>query len=261
MTNRHLAENTAAAVVEAVRQLGEKASFRGVLLECRKRGVVKWDRTLRAYLDLLLLGGVLSQRLIDVGSVYPKELYTFRSNIARVHVGVTMLIHHGLNWDLDEPDVRVVRSDFAALVRAEQTKLKHKVILAACIEDCIAYEFIKGARTGESRAELLAALMATTKLDLAYLFERADRLGVGESLRQLFRETRDALMSAKTEADGRAFLAVRERFLKLARQYSSSGLMNLADERGKGSQGLNPVRGIHPVTIVTFAAKQMGVMG
>lgn len=261
MTRRHLREGTAVAVARVVREVQDKASFRGVLLECRKRGIVKWDRTLRTYLDLLLSGGVLSRRLVDVGSVYPKELYSFRSHTGKVHVGLSILIEHGLNWELDELDIRVVRSDVAALVRAEPTKLGHKVILAACIEDCIAYEFDKGARTGESPAELLAALMATTKLDLAYLFERADRLGLGESLRQLFRETRDALMSAKTEADGRAFLAVREQFLKLARQYSSSGLMNLADERGKGSQGLDLVRGIHPVTIVTFAAKQMGVMG
>jgi hypothetical protein len=52
-----------------VRRLHESASFRNILREAACSGVLKDDKTLPVYLDLLVRSRVLSVRTCDVGSV------------------------------------------------------------------------------------------------------------------------------------------------------------------------------------------------
>jgi len=56
-------------------------------------------------------------------------------------------------------------------------------------------------------------------------------------------------------------LAVRARFLKIARQYSQSGFWKLVDERGVGNLGIGMVRNLTEHDIIMAAGKQLGVTG
>lgn len=256
-----LRQDTAETIVRVVRSARPQASFSRVLLECRRRGVTKWDRTLRKYLDLLVEGEVLRKNIRDVGSVFPMELYTVKSIRARIQVGLSVLIYHGLNWEIEEPDVVSVYSDIAALVRAQSIRLSSSMILAGCLEDCVAYELERDARTKRGTSELLVPIIATRPLDLPYAFGRADRIGVGRTLRVLFRRVSEAFFSPTSISDGRAFLATRETFLRLMRQYSRTGTLKLLDEKGKGSDGIDNVSRLSESVIINLAAKQMGAIG
>jgi hypothetical protein len=256
-----LRQETAETIVDVVKGAGPKASFSRILLECRRRGAAKWHRTLRKYLDLMVLGGVLRKSTRDVGSVFPMELYAVKSTHARIQVGLSVLIHHGLNWEIEEPDVVSVHSDIAALVRAKSVRLSSRMVLAGCLEDCLAYELRRDARARRGASELLVPILATRLLDLPYMLDRADRIGVGRTMRVLFRKVSKTFSSPSSISDGRAFLATRDTFLRLMRQYSRSGALKLVDDNGKGSVGVDNFSGLSESTIVNLAAKQLGVIG
>jgi hypothetical protein len=95
---KSLRQETAETIVEVVENAGPRASFSKILLECRRRGAAKWHRTLRKYLDLLVQGKILRKNTRDVGSVFPMELYYVKSTRARIQIGLSVLIYHGLNW-------------------------------------------------------------------------------------------------------------------------------------------------------------------
>jgi len=258
---RSLRQETAETIVDVVNNAAPHASFSTILLECRRRGATKWDRTLRKYLDLLVQGEILRKKTRDVGSVFPMELYRVKSKRARIQIGLSVLIHHGLNWEIEKPDIVSVYSDISALVRAKSVRLSSKIILAGCLEDCLAYELKRDARAKRGTSELLVPILATRELDLPYLFERADRIGVGRTIRVLFRRISKTFFSPGGISDGRAFLATRDAFLRIMRQYSRSGEAKLLDDEGKGSDGIENVRGLSETVIVNLAAKQLGVVG
>jgi hypothetical protein len=256
-----LRQETAETIVDVVRSTRRHASFSTILLECRRRGATKWHRTLRKYLDLLVQGEVLRKTTRNVGSVFPMELYTVKSTRARIQIGLSVLIHYGLNWEIENPDILSVYSDISALVRAQSVRLASKMILAGCLEDCLAYELKRDARAKKGTSELLVPMLATRPLDLPYVFDRADRIGVGRTMRVLFRRISETFLSPSNISDGRAFLATRDTFLRLMRQYSKSGALKLLDERGKGSDGIGNVSGLSESVIVNLAAKQLGAIG
>jgi hypothetical protein len=258
---KNLRQETAETIVDVVENAVPPASFRKILLECRRRGAAKWDRTLRKYLDLLVQGEILRKDTRDVGSVFPMELYYVKSTRARIQIGLSVLIHHGLNWEIEKPDIVSVYSDISALVRAKSVRLSSKMILAGCLEDCLAYELKRDARAKRGTSELLVPILATRPLDLPYLFDRADRIGVGRTFRVLFRRISKTFFSPGSISDGRAFLATRGTFLRIMRQYSTSGGIKLLDEKGKGSDGIGNVSGLSESVIVNLAAKQLGVIG
>jgi hypothetical protein len=258
---KSLRQETAETIVDVVKGAGRNASFSRILLECRRRGAAKWHRTLRKYLDLMVLGGVLRKSTRNVGSVFPMELYAVKSTHARIQVGLSVLIYHGLNWEIEEPDIVSVYSDIAGLVRAKSTRLSSHMILAGCLEDCLAYELKRDAREQRGTSELLVPILATMPLDLSYVFDRADRIGVGRTMRVLFRGVSKAFVSPDGISNGRAFLTTRGTFLRLMRQYSRSGALKLLDKKGKGIVGIGNVSGLSESTIVNLAAKQLGVIG
>ena len=256
-----LRQETAETIVDVVERARRHASFSRILLECRRRGAAKWDRTLRKYLDLLVQGEVLRKNTRNVGSVFPMELYAVKSTRARIQIGLSVLIYHGLNWEIEKPDIVSVYSDISALVRAKSVRLSSKTILAGCLEDSLAYELKRDARAKRGTSELLVPILATRRLDLPYVFDRADRIGVGRTIRVLFRRISKTFFSPSSISDGRAFLATRGTFLRLMRQYSRSGAIKLLDEKGKGSDGIDNVSGLSESVIINLAAKQLGVIG
>jgi hypothetical protein len=80
-------------------------------------------------------------------------------------------------------------------------------------------------------------------------------------MRVLFKRVSETFLAPSSISDARAFLAARETFLKLMRQYSRSGVLRLLDEDGRGSVGVDSVSGLSESTIVNMAAKQLGVIG
>jgi hypothetical protein len=135
------------------------------------------------------------------------------------------------------------------------------MVLAGCLEDCVVYELELDARRKRGTSELLVPIIATRPLDLLYACDRADRIGVGRTFRTLFRRVSEAFLSPSNISDGRAFLATRDAFLKLMRQYSRSGALKLLDEKGKGSDGIDNVSHLSDSVIINLAAKQTGAVG
>lgn len=129
-------EEKAREVVAAVERLKGSSSFRNLLKEMARRGIVKDNKTLRLYLNLLVAGKVLSVRMHDVGSVYPQQIYSLRSKRPIVWVGPGILRKHGLNWEIPLSDIRQISSDFDGLARSQILESG----LMAALEDCLAYE-------------------------------------------------------------------------------------------------------------------------
>jgi len=121
-------------LVAAIEKLGDASSFRNLLKETAREGIIKDNKTLRAYLDLLVAGKVLEVHTRDVGSVYRQELYILKTDKPKIWVGLGILQRHGLNWDFSPSDIRPVLTDFDGLVRSKSFEAGRM----ASLEDCLA---------------------------------------------------------------------------------------------------------------------------
>lgn len=245
-------------VTKVVKKLGKSASFRSIWKEVARAGVLRHNKTLRAYLDLLVRGGVVSVRTRDVGSVYSQQIYLVKSKRPRVWAGLGILQKHGLNWDVPETDVRVIPTDFSGLVRS---KLFDQSLMAS-LEDCLVDEVYRDATKKTGTTYFVVAMISTRRLDLPYLLKRADEMHVGRAFRLLFKRMLETVSSNETELDASLFLAVRARFLKIARQYVQSGSWKLIeDEKGIGADGVGIMKGLDESDLILAAGKQLGVAG
>jgi hypothetical protein len=258
LVTRALDAVKAEQVARVIKKLGRSASFRNVWKEVARAGILKHNMTLRTYLDLLVRSGVLSVEKQDVGSVYAKEIYLATSARPRVCTGLSILQKHGLNWDAPETEIRITPTDFSGLVRSKPFDQR----LMACLEDCLVNEAYLDAKKQTGTFSLVAAMIATRKLDLPYLLRRADEMRMGTTFRTLFARILEVTSANVTSLDASLFLAVRQRFLQITRQYVRSGFWKLVDsEKGVGLVGLRVVRGLSDDDIVLAAAKQLGVTG
>lgn len=244
-------------VVRIVEGLSD-ASFRSVLKETAREGVIKDHKTLRVYLDLLVAGEVLDVRTRDVGSVYRQQIYSVKANRPKVWVGLGILRRHGLNWDIPLIDIRPTLTDFAGLVRSRGFEAGPM----ASLEDCLADEVNTDAKKNIGTISLVIAMISTKKVDLPYLLRRADQMHVGKAIRILFRRILEIVSSNRTDLDATAFLAVRDRFLRIARQYAQTGLWKIVeDEVGVGDLALSIVNRLTESDVIEAASKQLGVVG
>jgi len=244
-------------LTKIVTKLGDAASFRNILREAARSGVLRENKTLRLYLNLLIAGNVLRVRSRDVGSVRLQQLYRVNSEKPEVMVGLAVLGRHGLNWDVPEEARRIVSTDFRGLARS---RLFNSVLMAP-LEDCLVHELYMDARKRTGSITFVTAILSTRRLDLPYLLWRADELRVGRALRLLFNRILEVVSSRETETAASVFISVRTRFLKIARQYSQSGFWKLIDEEGAGNLGVQIVRNLTEHDIVIAAGKQLGVTG
>ncbi len=256
-----LKESTAQFLVRTVKRLGAEASFGRILLEANRDGVLAWHRTLRRYLDLLVLGQVLEVEKRDVGSVNPQQLYTIRNKQGTVWAGPRVLKEHGLNRDTEDGDMYKVEIDLEGLVRSTPISVNNQARLAASLEDSIIYELGRDKLEHTGGAELATALLATRPVDLPYLLRRSDKLGLGNTTKLLFTTIVNTFTSLPGDSEGHIFLSTRENFLKVLRQYSSRGFLKfLDDNRGQPSRKRRP-KPSNTIWIVSAAAKQLGVSG
>jgi hypothetical protein len=256
-----LRESTAEGLVQIVQHSKTPVSFSQILVKASVQGVLSWHRTLRRYLDLLVQGHVLKVREKDVGSVNLQQLYTFQQSNAKLWTGLQALALHGLSWDVPSDDLYPVLTDIAALVRSNPSSTMEKIRLITGLEDGIAYELKRDMARGTGGTELVAALLATRPVDIAYLVRRSDPLGIGASTRRLFEKISDTYASIPADVDGRIFLQTRERFLKIQHSYTTRGFTRLLKPQRPRVQGTRVVDALTPANIVYAAGKQMGVTG
>ncbi len=240
-----------------VRELGGRASFVNIMTEAARQGVLRRHETLRRYLDLLVMGGVMGVRLRDVGSVQRQQLYTVKSMQPKITVGLAVLRRHGLNWDVPESEMRRISTDFEGLARA--AAFDHT--LMGSLEDSLVQELYRDSEKSTGAASFVVAMLATRKVDLPYILKRADELHAGVALRRIFIRILRTTSSSETEVDASVFFVVRNRFLNIARQYSRSGFWKLVESKGGGQVALGVVEGVNDYDIVMAAGKQLGVMG
>jgi hypothetical protein len=245
-----------------IRSQGGQASFSTILVEAQRRGTLAWHRTLRRYLELLVQGGVLSEKKRDVGSVNPQQLYSPTEKKPTIYSGPKVLELHGLNWDTPLRGLYPVSTDIVGLLRSKPVVLSGRHRLAASREDSLAYEIRRDADKTTGTVELVTALAATQTLDLFYLLRRSDELEIGKTIRLLFQKLIHTFTGiAQGGADGKIFLATRERFLQILRQYSKQKALSLLETPGRGAHGIKMVESLTSEHILNATGKQLGITG
>ena len=254
---RTLDPNKAREVTKIVLRLDGAASFRNILREAAELGILKEHKTLRRYLNLLVRGNVLRVRMLDVGSVYPKQIHSVKLKNPQVWVGLAVLRKHGLNWDVPDTEMHIVSTDFEGLTRSHD----FDSVLGASLEDSLIHELYRDAKKNTSTSAFVISVLATKKLDLPYLLRRADEMRVGRATRLAFTRILEVTSSRETEVAASIFLAVRTQFLNIVRQYTRSGLWKLVERKGVGNLGLRMIRHLSEHDIMVAAGKQLGVTG
>jgi len=254
---RTLGAKTAEQLAHIVESLDGAASFRNIMREAARERVVKENKTLRRYLDLLVGGKVLKMRTRNVGSVNLQQLYTVSSRRPEIWVGLGALRSYGLNWEVPETELHPASTDYDGLVRSRVIDAK----AMACLEDCLIHELYRDANARTGSISFVIAIISTRALDLPYLLRRADEKRLGKTLRFLLNRTLRIVSSRETDAPASVFIAVREQFLKIARRYTQTGFWKLVDEKGVGDLGIQTAIGLSDYEIILSAGKQLGVTG
>lgn len=254
---RQLSSTKAKELAEIVKRLGGAASFRAILRDAAVAGVVVEHKTLRRYLDLMLAGKVLKVRTRNVGSVLPQQIYTVTSAQPQVRVGLAVLQEYGLNWDIPSASFRTVSTDFEGLVRS---KIADSVLIAS-VEDCLVHVLHEDSRKSTGATTFVSAMLSTVRMDLPYLLRRADGMRLGRAIRLLWKRILEIASSNRTKVAASVFMAVRARFLEIARQYAQTGFWKLVEEQGVGELGVEIVRNLTDEEIVMAGGKQLGVTG
>jgi hypothetical protein len=252
-----LSSTKARELAEIVRRLGSAASFRTILRDAALAGVLVEHKTLRRYLDLMLAGNLLKVKARNVGSVLPQQIYSVNSAEPQVRIGLAVLREYGLNWDIPSSSLRTVSTDFEGLVRS---KIADSVLIAS-LEDCLVHVLHEDATKSVGTTIFVSVMLSTARVDLPYLLRRADEMRLGRAVRLLCRRILESVSSKKTNVPASVFLAVREKFLKIARQYAQTGFWKLAEKQGVGGLGLEIVRNLTDDEIIMAAGKQLGVTG
>jgi hypothetical protein len=240
---------------------GGQASFSTILVEAQRRGALAWHRTLRRYLDLLVQGGVIAEKKRDVGSINPQQLYRITHRKPTVYAGLKILELYGLNWDTPLRSLYPVATDLIGLLGSKSVTLSNRQVLAASKEDSLAQEVRRDADKTTGTLELVSALAATQTLDLPYLLRRSDELRIGRTIRLLFQKLIQTFNEIFPDADGKIFLATRERFLQILRQYSKQKALSLLETPGRGAHGIKIVESLTSEHILNAAGKQLGITG
>ena len=247
--------------MDIIRSQGGQASFGTILVEAQRRETLAWHRTLRRYLDLLVQGGILTEKKRDVGSVNPQQLYSITRRKPTVYAGLKVLELYGLNWDTPLRSLYPVSTDLIGLLRSKSVTLSSRRVLAASKEDSLAHEVRRDADKTTGTLELVSALAATQTLDLPYLLRRSDQLEIGRTVRLLFLKLIQTFSGRFQDSDGKIFMATRERFLRILRQYSKQKALSLLETPGNGANGISMVESLTSEHILNAAGKQLGITG
>ena len=174
--------------VEKLRGEGTEPTFNALMAFLKSRGVLSNHRSLRVYLDYLERSGLLSRRTTQARkpNIRPKQVFSVTHDGPFVEAGEKALIYHGLNWTIPAKSSDKLRTDLEGVVRG---RLEAGTLYGS-LEDTVVASL---ARAEAKKAVGLvlsycAALLATKKVDRAYLALRARERGVGDLLQELLDE-------------------------------------------------------------------------
>lgn len=180
------------AVLKAVRRLDGAAgsrppSFNEILVHLKSHGVVSNHRSLRAYLDLLLASKAVRVRsAAESPNLKPRQEYAVTGKGPFVEVGYGAMTFYGLGWETPSDSLLELQVDLEGVARGTL----FSGTLFGSLEDTVVGA-LSAARGAEGRgvAETYsAALLATARLDEAYLVRRAKDARVDGEVGELLAE-------------------------------------------------------------------------
>jgi hypothetical protein len=204
--------------VESLRNEGTKPTFNAILAYLRSRRTLSNHESLRAYLDSLVLSGLLNVRTEPASqpNIRPRQVYSFTHDGPFVEAGEKALIFHGLNWTLPAKSSVKLKTDVEGVVRGRL----EGATLYASLEDTVVENLasINGKAEADRMLSFCAALLATKKFDHAYLMQRARERGVEELMQELLDEIEYLFTSPRAEVeDIKSLYAIRRWFQSVHR--------------------------------------------
>jgi hypothetical protein len=231
--------------VEALRNEGTEPTFNAILAYLSSRNILSNHRSLRVYLDAMINSEMLTlqKEPVKQPNVRPKQIYSLKSGGPFVEAGERAMLFHGLNWTVPSKSSIKLKTDIEGLARA---RIVHGKVYAS-LEDTIVETLAKDKNTERLFQTLTfcAALLATKKFDRDYLFQRARRRNVGETVERLLEEIGYVLNSPKPGVeDIRTLYEIRK-------QLANRGLMSSSYNERKFP--------LSPDEMVDIIGKQLGV--
>ena len=174
--------------IQVLRKEGTESTFNAIMRYLRSRRILSNHRSLREYLDFLVISGLLSVRMEPTRqpNMRPKQVYSVTHDGPFVEAGEKAMVFHGLNWTLPNTPSVKVRTDLEGVVRGRLQEGR----LYASLEDTIVENLasIKGKKGIGLVLSYCAALLATKKVDRSYLMQRAGERGVSQITKELLGE-------------------------------------------------------------------------
>jgi hypothetical protein len=247
-------------IVKALEAHGREPTFNTILNELSAKGVLFFHRSLRKYLDLLLVAKLLTVRegKTSQPNIRSKQVYhtVSRQNQPIVEAGEDALLLHGLNWDIPSPKSIRVKTDLQALARA--TLSGNKVY--ASLEDAIVQSLKVLAKRSPTRAPelvvFITALLATQKVDFGYLLNRARREGVEKELVRILTDIDSTLASSNPDVEDILTLyEIRKTYSRLRRPL----LKAIKESQVEAKVLAKEI--VRSNEVVEYAGKQLGLKG
>jgi hypothetical protein len=257
MTRRPMNPTILSEILETVRRLedrDEAPTFNTILHELSSRGILKFHRTLRNYLDLLTLAELLSVKHEKTlqQNIREKQIYHVVAKHTRaiVEAGEEALLLHGLNWSIPSPLSVRASIDLHGLARS--TVSGNKVY--ASLEDSIV-ESLRALTKRRSELVVFAtALFATQKVDFEYLLTRAKETRVEKEILAILLAIDSTLSSARPNVEDVQTLYE----LRKVYQHSRRSVLRLIQAIDR--QGI-PAEIVSSNEVIEYAGKQLGIRG
>jgi hypothetical protein len=250
-------------ILQTVRQLereGKEATFNTVLSELSAKGILEFHRTLRKYLDLLVIGKLLivNYEKTVQPNIREKQVYRIaQGNQAIIEAGEIALLAHGLNWDIPSPLSLTAKTDLQGLALATISEKK----VYASLEDAIVQSLSLLAKLHPERASEIivfsTALLATQNVNFNYLLKRAKEHRVAGEVIGILLEIDTTLASSHPNVeDFRTLYELRKRYYNTRTPLLKS---IQAFERANGQ--VKPKNVVSSNEVVEYAGKQLGLRG
>ena len=247
-------------ILETVRKLeseGREPTFNTLLTELSDKRIVVFHRSLRKYLDLLVSAKLLTVKYEKPSqpNIREKQIYHLSDNNANMEAGEKALLLHGLNWDIPSPMSLNIKTDLQALALATVSESK----VYASLEDTIVQSLkVLPLRYPERASELIVfatALLATQKVNFAYLLRRAKEESIEEEIIKILRVIDNTFASANPNVEDILTLyKLREKYAHLRKSLVRSI---------EGSKVIEypPKDTISSNQVVEYDGKQLGLRG
>ena len=250
---------TLASIVDAVSLLEtqhREATFNAILSELSSSGILSFHRTLRKYLDLLVLSKVLTVKFEKnvQPNIRKKQIYRLANDRPLIEAGEKALVFHGLNWDVPSPLSLIAKIDLQALSVATISEGK----VYSSLEDAIAYSLAilpkKHPRRYSELIVFVTAMLAPAKINFNYLLTRSKQLGVENEIANILLSIDKTLSSANPNVED-----IRTLFkLRVTYEKTRESLL-------KALNGIPTKSGLSEIVssneVIEYAGKQLGLRG